>query len=286
MLFWGGAFALMALFYLTLMRNKVHDPLSELEINADAYSLVIMAALGQAYIGSSSERAATFGPIGASLFCMVVAGFQCTLIYLLVAGINPHSMAVATEPAHAWMTERHVLAVSAMKWLMAFVLVLKTTSEVEESKYTMRISLEITEERLSCSRWLPFLAGLLQYFVSLAIVFAGCAAVLSFQETPDIVYSGLAVCFLTEMDDLMCEYFTVTIRKIHTIKQITVEEDVDKVPTDDWRRTGTYHFALRALSFLPGLLAFYVVGRAFASGNTPIRMLHRFGITPHVNGPA
>merc|ERR1719188_2846262 len=110
--------------------------------------------------------------------------------------------------------------------MMSFVLVLKTTAEIEESKLIMRISLEVDADNLCCNRCVPLAAAIMQYAVTMLIVYAGCAAVLSFQQTPDIVYSGLAVCFL------------------------------------------------------PCMVMFYIVGRAFVTGNTPIRILHRNGILP------
>lgn len=275
MAYWGSVGLFGALSYF-LWYPRMHHQLKEVNLNGNAYSLVLLAAVKQATLGGSEE--VVFKPTTALMFCGAVSIFQITLVYLLVAGINPYSLAVAEKPAADWMTPEHLQTVSAMKWLMAFVLVLKTTGEVEESKTVMRVSMEILRGRLCCSRWVPFIAGLMQYVVSLMIVYAGCAAVLSFQQTPDIVYSGLAVCFVADVDDLCYQYFTVTARRIECKGDIALEV----VEGNNWRVSGWYHYFLRILSFLPGLVAFYVVGRAFLTGNTPVRFLHRNGLTPQV----
>lgn len=273
--YWGSVIVISVAGYFIWYSGE-HRHLSHVNIACNAYSLVLFAAVQQAKLGYFHQS--SFKPVPALAFCIVVSLFQITLVYLLVSGIDPHSLALAKEPAQEWMTEAHLRTVSAMKWLMTFVLVLKTTGEVEESKATMRISLEISEKRLCCSRWLPFISGMMQYVVSLMIVYAGCAAVLSFQETPDIVYSGLAVCFVADVDDLCYQYFTVTMRRIICNEEIDMEDPEG----DDWSTSAWYHYLLRLLSFLPCLVAFYVVGRAFLTGNTPIRLLHRNGLTPHV----
>jgi len=277
MAYWGSVILFGIISYFAWYPRR-HDQLKEVTMSGNAYSLVLLAAVKQATLGVG-EDVFTFKPLPALAFCSAVSVFQITLVYLLVAGIDPYSLAVAEEPAREWMTDEHMKTVTAMKWLMAFVLVLKTTGEVEESKTVMRVSMEILRDRLCCSRWLPFIAGLLQYTVSLMIVYAGCAAVLSFQQTPDIVYSGLAVCFVADVDDLCYQYFTVTAKRIVCKGEISLEA----VDGNNWRVSGWYHYCLRILSFLPGLVAFYVVGRAFLTGNTPVRFLHRNGLTPQVD---
>lgn len=274
-IYWGSMAAIVILFYLFGF-NEVQEPVNEVSVEGDSYSLVLLAALKQVKLGYDED----FGIVGAVVFCIVACAIQTTLVVLLVGGINPYSKAVAEEPAEGWMTQGHVLAVSAMKWLMSFVLVLKVTAEIESSILTVQTSMEVEEDRLFCPRWVPISAGVLQYLSSLLIIYAGCAAVLSFQRTPDIVYSGLAVCFLTEIDNLLFTYFTVTIRRVTCTNKISLSESKD----GDWRRSASYQYLHRCLGFLPLLGAVYVVGRAFLTGNTPIRILHRHGLTPTVTG--
>merc|ERR1719387_2784546 len=103
MVYWALVSVFSVAIYYWSYAFRHHHPLTTVTLPGSAYGLVIFSAVRQAKMGERHQR--DFNPVAALCFAAVVSALQILLVYLLVAGINPYSQALASEPAQEWMTE-------------------------------------------------------------------------------------------------------------------------------------------------------------------------------------
>jgi hypothetical protein len=233
----------------------------ETELPQTMWSMIILSAIGQVRT-ESNERVPT-AVIFSSAVCIGL--LQLGILFLLLHDIDPHADAVTVEPSVPWANS---WAVNAMKWAMCIVICVALSSEMMEIKTNLRACILLSDERLHTSRYAMIASILTQYAITLAVVWSAMAVVLSFQSCPDIIFSSLAVCFVSNMDDMYYS-FVCTSFDLEVDFVIKFEKGDRTVPW--W-----VHFGLKFAAQFPLLLGLFVVSRAFHSGVMPYARLQHF----------
>jgi len=215
------------------------DSDNSVELHETIWALNLVAAAGQAKFPNGWRVPVYL----VAILSISVGVLQCAILWILVHDISPD-----TKPISEHWT------VNCMKWCMVLVISMSVCGDLEECKMIVLAIYKIDGRKLYVGRWLPAVVAVWQYCISVYVVRAGTQVILSFERSPDIVYSSLAVTFLTHIDNLAWTF-------LETILNLDVDFRIsmgDMRPLPDF-----YSWAVMFCGFFPMLLGFFLTGRAY-----------------------
>jgi len=260
-------------------RESVHIEdvkLDTTHLPENMWTLCLIAALSQAKIpGSSKKNAVLLRANIVAAICIVMAFIQMAALFLIIHDIDPNSDPVTTDPSSPFGSP---MSVNSMKVIMTLLLAIALVSEAGQCKATFQAGLEVYGCRLGSSRWLPLAMISIQYLVGIAVVWAGCCAILSFQSVPDIIYSSMAITCISNVDEFFYGAFeeaTGLDADFHVMKRLILDNGDDTSATLRDHKNSvrplpfTYHFFSKLCLFFPMVFAGAVFGRAWYTGHMP-----------------
>lgn len=243
------------------------------------WSLCLVAALGQAKLPGTNKKAEVFLRANVVAGISIVMAFiQSAALFLIIHDIDPNSDPLTTDPSSPYGSP---WSVNTIKVIMTFLLAIALVSEAGQVKATFQVALEVYSSRLRSSRWLPITMISIQYLMGIAVVWAGCCAILSFQSVPDIIYSSMAITCISNVDEFFYEAFqevTGLDADFRVMKRLEAEDAEDAEDSEATQKDHTnsvrplpflYHFCSKLGLFFPMVFACAVFGRAWYSGHMP-----------------
>lgn len=170
-------------------------------VDPNLWALNLLAAIGQAKFPNGR-------PVPAWVVALLSLGLgmlQLTAIALMLGAINPTADPVTKVPSSPWLQHANPWSVNCMKWLMVTVLTIGQIGETAQCRNTAMLTLRVHHSRFNVSRAVPLVAAMMQYLVSVLVIWAAVSIVLSFQSVLDIVYSSMSVFFITSADEMFFE---------------------------------------------------------------------------------
>jgi len=225
-----------------MMKSKsenLHDSDETVDLHETIWALILVAAAGQARFSNGWKVPV----VVVAILALAIGALQVVILWILVNDIDMNTKPISD---HA--------TVNVMKWCMVLVICMSVVGDLEECKLIVLAIFKIDIRKLSVGRWLPAFVAFWQYAISVYVVRAGCQVVLSFDRAPDIVYSSLAVTFLTHIDNLAFNF-------VDTVLNLEVDLKIDMGNMKPLPKlfTSTVMFA----GFFPMLLAGFLTSRAF-----------------------
>jgi len=274
----------------------------EVSLPENMWALNLVAAIGQAKTGRHDISALFTGVV--SLF---MATLQISVLFLVVHDINPHATPVTTVSSDPWIDTGWT--VNCMKWLMVTFMSVLMVTEAGQVRTTLTCIIETNSHRLQQSRWFLVMVCFLQYIIALFVIWGGVAAVLSFQSVPDILYSSMAIVYISKVDEaffvMLCQLLDVeadfTVVHGRKVRQMTndslwsaLDADGDgSVTRDELRKfqegqkvvlhdellrpeklSRATDVVMHCLTAFPFLLGFALIGRAMATNVMPTDRFH------------
>mmetsp|Transcript_65027 Transcript_65027/g.179689 ORF Transcript_65027/g.179689 Transcript_65027/m.179689 type:complete len:393 (+) Transcript_65027:2-1180(+) len=265
------------------------------------WSLILVSAVGQVKVGKTVLDARW-----AVALSMVIGLMQVVTLFLVVHDINPAATPVTVVSSASWI--KSCWSVNMMKWLMVSFLSIDLSKDSSESRTLLQGIMETNRRRLQLPRSVLCSVCSLQYIIVIMVVWCGVSAVLSFQAVPDILYSSMAVTFLSRADEAVYEL----INQVFNIKADfvivhgrpkgaeTIEELFQKIDADgdgnisreelesytaerftandeDYKSEDVpvwLDIFFRVLVALPVVLGFGLITRAFMTNVMPTKRVH------------
>mmetsp|Transcript_91086 Transcript_91086/g.262614 ORF Transcript_91086/g.262614 Transcript_91086/m.262614 type:complete len:473 (+) Transcript_91086:103-1521(+) len=276
------------------------------------WSMNLIAAIGQVRVGKT-----LFSPRLAVVLSLIIGFLQMTTLFLVAHDIDPSAKPVTVKPSSPWITS--TWSVNLMKWLMVAFLSISMSKDASECRILLQGIMETNRSRLAVSRASLFIVCLAQFLIIVMVVWCGVSAVLSFQAVPDILYSSMAVTFLSRVDEAVFELLHQVLniqanfiiihgrtrneesveelfRRIDTdgdgnisreelaayaAQNVVVDEDMKHEPLPAW-----LDVMLRVLVMLPVVLGFGLISRAFVTDVMPTQRVHdiKEAVAAHLRG--
>jgi len=181
---------------------------------------------------------------------------QILTLFLVVYDLDPGASPYTHVPGAPWKTSP--LTVNTMKVVMVFFLGMYVVSEAADSYDNYLLGLGLKAESLLVHRFFVLIIPVLHYFITLCVILAGVSVVLSCQDVPDILYSAMAILFITRVDELFWGFFERTF-DIHAEWKIQLHEsDIAEV-----------QLFKKCIIMFPMLWGFCLLGRAWYRAQMP-----------------
>eukprot|EP00929_Paragymnodinium_shiwhaense_P106684 TRINITY_DN7228_c0_g1_i2.p1 TRINITY_DN7228_c0_g1~~TRINITY_DN7228_c0_g1_i2.p1 ORF type:complete len:211 (-),score=36.62 TRINITY_DN7228_c0_g1_i2:218-850(-) len=205
-----------------------------------------------------------------------MGSLQLFTIFLIVHDIDPNAHPITSVPDSPW--KQTTWTINCMKWMMTVFLVVGLVPEVADNQEVCRAILTVDDSRLDVSVWAVWTLSLMHYIVTLSIIWGGVNAICSFSAVPDIVYSSLAITFISHVDDAAFQFFK---RTCDVKAEFDIEYKVGRrVKLPNWVRE-----ALRMFLILPCFWGFFLISRAWHTNVMPAGRVRFFmsGIDDYMN---
>lgn len=181
---------------------------------------------------------------------------QLVTLFLVVYDLDPAASPYTHVPGAPWKTSP--LTVNTMKVVMVFFLGMYVVSEAADSYDNYLLGLALKAESLLVHRFFVLIIPVLHYFITLCVILAGVSVVLSCQDVPDILYSAMAILFITRVDELFWGFFERTF-DIHAEWRVQLHEsDIAEV-----------QLFKKCIIMFPMLWGFCLLGRAWYREQMP-----------------
>jgi len=225
------------------------------------FAVVALDKASMASKGSMSILAVGIGNL-------LLGALQMFTIFLLVHDIDPNADPVTEVPSSPW--KRTTWSVNCMKWIQVTFMSMALASEVSQAMQLFTLTVVLDADSFLVHRVFVMLMAVGQYVVTLWVLFGGVAVVLSFQAVPDILYSSMAIVFISSIDDLMYQ-FVESVFDIDADFQLP--EGVPSSPSHEHCRDGWLHVWLptmsRAVSVFPLVFAVFLMGESWYHNTMP-----------------
>eukprot|EP00403_Amphidinium_massartii_P013901 CAMPEP_0178411092 /NCGR_PEP_ID=MMETSP0689_2-20121128/21318_1 /TAXON_ID=160604 /ORGANISM="Amphidinium massartii, Strain CS-259" /LENGTH=445 /DNA_ID=CAMNT_0020032291 /DNA_START=296 /DNA_END=1630 /DNA_ORIENTATION=+ len=246
--------------------------LRHVEMPRNLWAFLVVVALGQAKI-----HRIDFPRIPAIVITIVASFIQLSAVSLLLYDIDPSASPWTTNPDAQWKTSG--MSVNLMKAVQIVFLIAALVPEVGQSLSVFQAVFLVRNRASELRIPSKFLVamGCLQYCITMWTLFGGVSVVLSFQNTPDIIYSSMAITFISAADDTFYLFF----EQITDIEaDFIVVESLDEDPEglDGSSASPVYHHqdlpysvivAMKTLSVFPLVWAVFLLSRAWYSNVMP-----------------
>lgn len=224
-------------------------------IPQNIWALPLVAALGHAKL--MNGRCVT--PWMVFLVAVFMGCLQMMALFLMSHDLDPKAHPVTVEPSSPYGSP---WTVNTMKCVMAIFMVVSLVSEAGESQRVAEISSAMPPHRLNgCPQWLPISMAVFQYIVSLSVVWAGVAVVLSFQSVPDIIYSSMSIMCIATIDQMFYE-------GLHAVLGLEAKWTTHREEDEKELSLG-YLFACKIVLLFPVFLGLFMFVRAWMTGVMP-----------------
>lgn len=227
----------------------------EHSIPENMWALILVAALGHAKLRNG--RSVT--PWMVATVALFMGILQMMALFLMSHDLDPKADPVTVNPSSPYGSP---WTVNTMKCVMAVFMVVALVSEAGECQCVAEITSSLPAHRLNgCPHWLPMFMALFQYVVSLSVVWAGIAVVLSFQSVPDIIYSSMSIMCIATIDKLFYE-------GLHAVLGLESKWTTHREEDEEELSLG-YLFACKIVLLFPIFLGFFMFIRAWMTGVMP-----------------
>lgn len=224
-------------------------------IPENMWALILVAALGHAKLRNG--RSVT--PWFVAMVALAMGFLQMVALFLMSHDLDPHADPITVNPSSPYGSP---WTVNTMKCVMAVFMVVALVSEAGECQRVAEITSSLPPHRLNgCPHWLPISMALFQYTVSLSVVWAGIAVVLSFQSVPDIIYSSMSIMCIATIDQLFYE-------GLHAVLGLEAEWKTHREDDEEELSLG-YLFACKIVLLFPVFLGLFMFVRAWMTGVMP-----------------
>jgi len=217
-----------------------------LEMPASMYALTLLSAINQA----TFENGTRIPTLAVVVVCIPMAGVQLLILYLLLFDLDMHQDPVTRIPTPPSST---AWTVNCMKWLMMVVLSMQSVSEVDQAKRVVEGAYRLNVERFQAWRSCALFAAVLQYFVTICLVYTGAAVILNFRNSPDIIFCTLSLTFVSNVDDIVYGFFDASF-DLEIDQNVQIREDDVPFSSIPYWVIATKRFA----SMFPLLLGYFV----------------------------
>lgn len=251
------------------------EPEPEQELAESMWSMNLVAAASQAKL---PRHQYVISPLLTLFISVVMAMSQVFTIFLVVDSMDPMATPITTMPATPWKDASQAWTVNCMKWMMITFLGMGAICESRDAMTVFMTAIEIDSRRLSIGRWLPLFTPCLHYFVTMGVVTCGVSVILSCQDVPSILYNSLAICFINELDGTFCKFFHCVFGIESDFLIVHKDLDNDGVP-DVWVKPLWVDLLERFVVLLPTIYAFFLVGRAWHTNQSPAEVFWAIGLS-------
>jgi len=237
------------------------------ELNEDLWSFFFIVCLDKAHTNSGLSIPVWIAGLGN----LWMGGMQVFVVFLLVHDINPHATPITHEPSSPW--KESTWSVNLMKWIQVVFMAIALASEISAAMKLFANSVLVDPERLRVHRAWPMINAVGQYAVALWVLFGGVSVVLSFHAAPDILYSSMAIIFVSNIDDFMYQY-------MECVFELEIDFEVFDDDNPPCRPTTEPNFwpewlplIYRVVSVFPLLFAVFLIGQAWYTNEMPNRWI-------------
>lgn len=242
------------------------------ELDANIWALNFVAAIGKAKYQDGADVSPVYTGAISIFMCLI----QFAALRLMTGALYPGAHPWTTEPESPWLKGYSGATVNMMKFIMFVFLAVGQISEVSQSRRVVTVALATgTDTYVGAKyvkpwyRFIPIVGAILQYMVSVIVVWAGISTVLSFQTVPDIVYSSMSVVFLTSADEMFAD-MVMTIFDIQADFGIPLSTEQDKEADDLFPRQDVpLYLLLKFLQLFPAMFAGQLLVHAWYTGVMP-----------------
>jgi hypothetical protein len=232
----------------TLWENS----LGEHALAPNMWALCAITSHGKA----KTRRGKPLSPLLIYLAACGMGLLQLLTLSLVVYDIDPSASPYTIKPAAPWKETAHT--VNCMKFIMVFFLGMHVFSEAADAYDNLIIGMGLTDEELLVSRCVVLFIPLYHYLVTLAVILCGVSVVLSSQDVPNILYSSMAILFITQVDELFWQFFCRT---------FSVNADWNVKINDS--RIARAQLLKRCIIMFPMMWGFAILGKAWYRDQMP-----------------
>jgi len=196
---------------------------------------------------------------------LLLGALQMFTIFLLVFDIDPNADPMTDVPSAPW--KRTTWSVNCMKWIQMTFMATALASEVSQAMQLFTLTVTLDAESFLVHRIFLVLTAAGQYVVTLWVLFGGVAVVLSFQAVPDILYSSMAIVFVSSIDDLIYQF-------VESVFDIDADFQLpESIPTSTEDKHAWLHEWLptmsRVVSVFPLVFAVFLMGESWYHNTMP-----------------
>jgi hypothetical protein len=176
------------------------------DLPENIWSLNLLSSIGQADIQhtwGSRKVSYSLRPALVAAISVIMSAAQVFGLYCVIHDLDPSSTPVTSKAASPWVHD--VWTINFMKWFMVAILSINAVGEAGQCRTVVTATIETNWHRLRVPRCMTLSVVLMQYVVLLLMLFVGISAVLSLNDVPNIIFSSMAITFITQTDELLFE---------------------------------------------------------------------------------
>lgn len=259
---------------------------TERELTRNLWVFYLIVACGQAKVPYMQRIPVhCVGALAITMGCL-----QMFTVYLIVHDINPVAAPVTTMEAVSKVSpwKESAWSVNSMKWIQVIFITTALVKEIGQGMHLFSAGLTIAGSRLKVPRFSVLFMAVMQYTVTMAVLYGGVSIILSFQAVPDIIYSSMAITFIANVDDTLYEFceqvfdidadFVVDHSQTEMDSAGTEFEGGMSSRSSNWARhcagpeelPAWYGPFRKAVVLFPCLFAFWLIGRAWHTDTNPV----------------
>lgn len=246
---------------LSKRQEEDEDEDDAIELQEDMWSFNLVVALGQAQFASGAK----VPPSVVAVLSALMGLLQMFTIFLIVHDIDPSAEPITSVPSSPW--KKTTWTVNSMKWIMVVFLNMGLVREVHDCSVVLAETYKLDPARLSVPKALPSIMTICHYVVTLSVIWGGVNAICSFNATPDIVYSSLAINFLANIDDMFYQFFHQMLDLKSNFKIVSKKGERCHVPL-------SFAVSMKMMLLLPIFWGMFLMGRAWHTNIMPNSEIH------------
>jgi len=229
------------------------------KLKPNMWALNLVASCGQA----KDRNGDVLSPKLVFIAGIIMGCLQLFTLFLVVYDIDPAADPYTDTPAVAWKTSP--LTVNCMKVVMVFFLGMYVVSEAADSYDNFMLGCAVRCEDLAAHRFFVLFIPMFHYLITLSVILAGVSVVLSCQDVPRILFSSMAILFITGVDELFWGFVERTF-EIEAKWQVYLNES----------KVVEIQFIKKFLVMFPMLWGFSLLGRAWYRDQMPALAMRAF----------
>lgn len=176
------------------------------DLPENIWSMNLLASMGQAEIKHKwGTRVVSYKmrPALVAVISVFMSAAQVFALFCVIHDLDPDSTPITSKAASPWVHD--VWTINVMKWFMVAILSINAVGEAGQCRTVVTATIETNWHRLRVPRCATLSVVLLQYVVLLLMLFVGISAVLSLNDVPNMIFSSMAITFITQTDELLFE---------------------------------------------------------------------------------
>merc|ERR1719491_716365 len=221
-------------------------------LKPNIWALNLVASCGQA----KDRNGEALSPKLVFIAGIIMGCLQILTLFLVVYDIDPAADPYTEKPSAAW--KESALTVNCMKVVMVFFLGMYVVSEAADSYDNYVLGCAVRCEDLNVHRFFVLFIPMFHYLITLSVILAGVSVVLSCQDVPRILFSSMAILFITGVDELFWGFVERTF-EIEAKWQVQLNES----------KVVEVRLIKKCIVMFPMLWGFCLLGRAWYRDQMP-----------------